>query len=84
MTTQSATRLALLAGATLFGLTLATATWAADVKELVEGCNQCHGKDGASTAPDVAIIGGVSAPYTTDSMTDTGMVQLSYCATRKR
>jgi sulfide dehydrogenase cytochrome subunit len=41
---------------------------AADVAELVASCADCHGPDGASTAPDVPIIGGFSEPYTTDSM----------------
>ncbi|MCW8911384.1 MAG: c-type cytochrome, partial [Gammaproteobacteria bacterium] len=41
---------------------------AADVNDLVKSCADCHGKDGASTDPNVPIIGGFSAPYSTDSM----------------
>jgi sulfide dehydrogenase cytochrome subunit len=41
---------------------------AADVLELVEPCTACHGKDGASTEPDIPIIGGYSAFYMEDSM----------------
>ncbi len=43
-------------------------TSAADVQELIKSCADCHGKDGASTDPNVPIIGGFSAPYTRDSM----------------
>ena len=49
MTTQKITRFALLAGAGLFSLSLASGVWAADVNKLVEDCASCHGKDGAST-----------------------------------
>lgn len=59
---------ALLAGAGLFSLFLATGAWAADVNKVVEDCANCHGKDGTSTESDVPIIGGYSAPYITDSM----------------
>jgi len=62
-------RFAVLAGAMLFGLTLATGASAADVAKLIENCTNCHGKDGASTESDVPIIGGVSAQYIVDSMT---------------
>ena len=59
-------------GAFLLGglMTLACipGSYAADVKDLVEPCADCHGKDGASTDSNVPIIGGFSAPYTTDSM----------------
>ncbi len=41
---------------------------AADINKLVEDCSHCHGKDGASTDPDVPIIGGFSAQYLMDSM----------------
>ena len=54
-------------GAMLATLPLAAAR-AADVAELVASCADCHGPDGASSEPDVPIIGGFSAPYTTDSM----------------
>lgn len=41
---------------------------AADVGKLVEPCADCHGKDGASTDPDMPIISGFSALYFADSM----------------
>jgi len=44
-----------------------TAATAADVNELVEDCLDCHGKDGASTEPEIPIIGGMSAQYIIDS-----------------
>lgn len=66
--TQKTTGFALLAGAGLFGLSLVTGAWAADVNKLVENCAHCHGKDGASTESDVPIIGGYSAPYLNDSL----------------
>lgn len=69
MMTQKTTGLALLAGAGLFSLSLATGAWAADVNKLVENCVNCHGKDGASAKSDVPNIGGFSAPYLGDSMT---------------
>jgi len=68
MMTQKITRFALLAGAGLFSLSLATAAWAADVNKLAENCASCHGKDGASTESDVPIIGGYSAPFISDSL----------------
>jgi sulfide dehydrogenase cytochrome subunit len=69
MMTQKITRLALLASAGLFSLSLATGSWAADVNKLVEDCASCHGKDGASTESDIPIIGGFSAPALTDNLT---------------
>ena len=54
-------------GATLATLPLA-AVRAADVADLVASCADCHGPDGASSEPQVPIIGGFSAPYMTDSM----------------
>jgi cytochrome c553 len=48
-------------GALLFAFVLAFAggsAWAGDVNKLVEGCADCHGKNGASTESDVPIIGG--------------------------
>ena len=41
---------------------------AADIDKLIEDCTHCHGKDGASSDPDVPIIGGFSAQYLMDSM----------------
>jgi sulfide dehydrogenase cytochrome subunit len=68
MKMQKTTRLALLASAGLFSLSLATGAWAADVNKLAENCANCHGKDGASTESDVPIIGGYSAPFISDSL----------------
>ncbi len=42
---------------------------AAELAELVSACEDCHGKDGASTEPTIPIIGGFSALYTIDSFT---------------
>lgn len=68
MTTQRVTGLALMAGTALVSLILTTSVSAADVTKLVEDCDQCHGKDGASTEPDVPIIGGISALVLDDTM----------------
>src|SRR3990172_8076628 len=69
MMTRQTTRIALLAGAGLFSLSLASGAWGADVNKLVEGCANCHGKDGASTESDVPIIGGYSAVVLSDNLT---------------
>jgi sulfide dehydrogenase cytochrome subunit len=53
----------------LFSLAIATGAWAADIHKLVEDCTHCHGKGGASTEPDVPIIGGYSADYIFSSLT---------------
>lgn len=68
MITQRATRLASIAGTALFSLFLATSVSAADVAKLVEDCDSCHGKDGASTEPEIPIIGGISALVLNDTM----------------
>lgn len=68
MTTQRATGLVLMAGTALFSLVLATNASAADVAKMVEDCNHCHGKDGASTEPEIPIIGGISALVLNDTM----------------
>lgn len=68
MTTNRATRLALMAGTALLSLILTTNLSAAEVAKLVEDCDQCHGKDGASTEPEVPIIGGISALVLNDTM----------------
>ncbi len=68
MMTQKATGFALLAGAGLFSLSLATGAWAADANKLVENCANCHGHDGVSTESDVPIIGGYSALVLNDSL----------------
>lgn len=41
---------------------------AADISKLTEDCAHCHGKDGASTVPEVPVIGGFSKQYMLDSM----------------
>ena len=41
---------------------------AADVAKLVEPCEGCHGKNGASKESEIPIIGGYSAGYITDTM----------------
>ena len=56
-------------GALLAGLALSGAAHA-EVGALPESCVACHGKDGASTESDVPIIGGYSAKYLADSLTN--------------
>lgn len=58
------------ANAALFALVLGSSAWAAGGSALVEDCSACHGKDGASTESEVPIIGGYSAKYLTDSLTN--------------
>ena len=41
---------------------------AADIAALVSACEDCHGKDGASTESKIPTIGGMSATYITDSL----------------
>lgn len=41
---------------------------AADIGALAASCDDCHGKDGASTEPKIPTIGGMSATYITDSL----------------
>lgn len=51
--------------------TVALATGAqADAAKVLETCAGCHGKDGASTSSDVPIIGGYSATYLSESLTN--------------
>ncbi len=69
MMKRKATVFVLLAGAGLFGLSLATGAMAADINKLVETCAECHGKDGASHESNVPTIGGMSASYLNDSLT---------------
>lgn len=57
---------ALLACLMFFGL--AAAASAADVNKLVEGCADCHGKNGASTESDIPIIGGYSIEFLTNNL----------------
>jgi sulfide dehydrogenase cytochrome subunit len=54
----------------ILGGLLVSAAAVADVGPLLENCAACHGKDGASTETDVPIIGGYSAKYLTDSLTN--------------
>jgi sulfide dehydrogenase cytochrome subunit len=67
--TKTYTGYAVLACSALFSLSLATGANAADVNKLAENCANCHGKGGASTEPDVPIIGGYSAEYLNNSLT---------------
>jgi sulfide dehydrogenase cytochrome subunit len=60
----------LLAHSALFALTLAGSAWATGAASPIEDCAGCHGKDGASTESEVPIIGGYSAKYLTDSLTN--------------
>lgn len=55
----------------LLAATLAVATHAhADAAKALETCAGCHGKDGASTDSAVPIIGGYSATYLSESLTN--------------
>ena len=45
-----------------------TSVSASDVKDLVEDCAGCHGKDGVSTESDIPTIAGNSAKYIIDTM----------------
>jgi len=51
---------------TVGGLIVSGLAWA----DVAENCAGCHGKAGASTSSDVPIIGGYSAKYLTDSLTN--------------
>jgi sulfide dehydrogenase cytochrome subunit len=42
----------------------------AEVGAVLETCASCHGKDGASTSGEVPIIGGYSATYLSESLTN--------------
>lgn len=68
MTKRSAEYI-LLACAALFSLSLTSNAWAADVKKLTETCANCHGKGGASTEPEVPIIGGYSVEFLVNNLT---------------
>ena len=54
----------------IVGALVVTGSAWADVGTLLENCAACHGKDGASTESDVPIIGGYSAKYLGDSLTN--------------
>ena len=59
--TQKTTGISLLTCTAVFSFSLASGAWAADVNKLVEGCADCHGKDGVSTESDVPTIAGFSS-----------------------
>ena len=69
MMKRKATGLALLAGAGLFCLSLASGAWAADINKLVDACTECHERDGASRDPNMPNIGGYSETYMISSLT---------------
>ncbi|OGT00300.1 MAG: hypothetical protein A3F73_14195 [Gallionellales bacterium RIFCSPLOWO2_12_FULL_59_22] len=52
----------------LFGLTVASGAYAADVNKLAENCAGCHGADGANSDSHIPNIGGMSAKYLTITM----------------
>jgi sulfide dehydrogenase cytochrome subunit len=52
----------------LFLATPAIPAAAADVATLTAPCEDCHGKDGASTESKIPIIGGMSSIYISDSL----------------
>ncbi len=52
-----------------FTLCMTGNAWAADVNKLVETCANCHGKAGASTEPEVPIIGGYSTEFLVNNLT---------------
>jgi len=55
--------------AALFSLSLTGNASAADVNKLAETCASCHGKGGASTEPEVPIIGGYSVEFLVNNLT---------------
>lgn len=65
---RNVTKLGLLTAAAVLCFAAAPGVRAADVNAVMATCVNCHGKDGASTAPDVPIIGGMSAPYLADTL----------------
>ena len=69
MKKQKPTGFVLLTVASLFGLSLATSVQAADIDKLVDTCTSCHERDGASSDPNMPIIGGYSESYIISSMT---------------
>ena len=56
-------RRSLLATAVILGMTLTGYANAADITKLEETCASCHGKDGASSASEVPVIGGISPTF---------------------
>ena len=66
--TRTAKFLAVLAGTGFLILGWATASRAAGAPEIVATCEGCHGKNGASTQPDVPTIAGYGEQYIVDSL----------------
>lgn len=62
------TKLGLVTAAAALCLAAASGAKAADVATVAAACGNCHGKDGASTDPNVPIIGGVSSTYLAGQM----------------
>jgi sulfide dehydrogenase cytochrome subunit len=62
------TEFTLLACAVLISLFLTANAWAGDVNTLVKVCADCHGKGGASTEPEVPIIGGYSVEFLVNNL----------------
>lgn len=65
---KSSTGHIFLACTALFGLSLSSATSAADTAKLVEPCITCHGKDGNNTETNVPSIASYSADYISKSL----------------
>lgn len=62
------TKFKTLAWAVLFGVSLSGVSYGADVKKLTDTCASCHGKGGASSEPDVPIIGGYSEEFLVNNL----------------
>ena len=62
------TEYTLLACSAFLSLSLASSACAADVNKLTETCANCHGKAGASTDPEVPIIGGYSSEFLVNNL----------------
>lgn len=60
--------LTLLGLGVLLSAVLTVDATAADIAKLAAHCDDCHGKDGASTESKIPIIGGYSAVYISDSL----------------
>lgn len=52
----------------LIGCSVTLDAQAADIAKLTSACEDCHGKDGASSEPKIPSIGGMSSTYITDSL----------------
>lgn len=66
---QGITKYLMLACGGMIGLSISSGSWAFGTPKMIETCTYCHGKGGASTEPDVPIIGGYSVDYLVSSMT---------------